>query len=122
MKKIHIEENDKPLTKEQVKILTKPSITKTAKVSCIFENIILVLNDYEPKCLYWENIEIIKTALKTLEIIKEKKVNINNFLYHITKDTDYKEYKRLSDIFRITIFSNQVLTQEEYDLLKKVLL
>ena len=65
---------------------------------------------------------IIRRELKTLKIIKEKKVNVNNFLYHITKDTDYKEYKRLSDLFKITVFNNQVLTQEEFDLLKEVLL
>ena len=66
--------------------------------------------------------EIIETALKALEIIKEKRVNVDVFLIRVKKDTDYKEYKRLCCLYKIMTFSEKELTQEEYDLLKEVLL
>lgn len=59
--------------------------------------------------------------LKVLEIIKEKKVNIDNFLYRIKEDTDYEEYKMLCETYIILIFSKKELTKEEFDLLKEVL-
>lgn len=58
---------------------------------------------------------------RALEIIKEKRVNVDNFLNHIKKDTDYKEYQRLCGLYKITVFSGKKLTQEEYDLLREVL-
>ena len=68
------------------------------------------------------NIKTIEKELKALEIIKKKKVNVDNFLNHIEKDTDYKEYKRLCGLYKIMVFSDKELTQEEYELLKEVLL
>lgn len=65
---------------------------------------------------------IIRRELKALEIIKEKKVNVDIFLDRITRDTDYKEYKRLVGLYKITIFSNKDLTKEEFELLKEELL
>ena len=59
--------------------------------------------------------------LKALEIIKEKRVNVDIFLNRIKRDTDYKEYKRLCGLYKITIFSGKELTQQEYELLKEVL-
>lgn len=59
--------------------------------------------------------------LKAFDIIKEKRVNVDNFLRHIEKDTDYKEYIRLCGLYKIMVFSDIKLTQEEYNLLKEVL-
>ena len=64
----------------------------------------------------------IEKSLKALKIIKNKRVNIDNFLNHITRNIDYKEYEKLHGLFRIMVFSNKKLTQEEYELLKEVLL
>lgn len=60
-------------------------------------------------------------AVRALEIIKEKRVNVDNFLNHIKKDTDYKEYQRLCGLYKIMVFSDKELTKEEYDLLKEIL-
>lgn len=68
-----------------------------------------------------EDVEIIEKELEALKIVKEKRVNVDNFLNHIEKDTDYKEYIRLYGLYKITVFSDKVLTREEYDLLKEVL-
>ena len=65
--------------------------------------------------------EDISKKLKALEIIKEKRVNVDYFIERIKKDTDYKEYKKLRGLYKITIFSRKNLTQEEFDLLKEIL-
>ena len=72
--------------------------------------------------MFREDIIIVKKALETLNIIKEKRVNVDNFLRHIEKDTDYKEYVRLCGLYKIMVFSDIKLTQGEYNLLKEVLI
>lgn len=59
------------------------------------------------------DIDIIETALKALEIIKEKKIDLD--LLKISDDLD--DYNFMCDMY----YKN-ILTHEEYDLLKKVLL
>ena len=57
--------------------------------------------------------DIIETALKVLEIIKEKKIDLD--LLKISDDLD--DYNFMCDMY----YKN-ILTQEEFDLLKEVLL
>lgn len=91
-----------------------------------FEIIETALKDYENLKLKHKSMQDAVLddfkKLKALEIIKEKQVNVDNFLRHIKKETDYKEYKRLCGLYKIMVFSDKDLTQEEYDLLKEVLL
>ena len=60
---------------------------------------------------YDENIEIVNKSLKALEIIKEKRVDVHLMFY-----------------YKLEIYNSEVpnpymkLTQEEFDLLKEVLL
>lgn len=70
------------------------------------------LNRPEDTIIKWTEIEIIEKSLKALEIIKEKLVNL-----FIVAHTDSKEAYNdmVSEHWR-------ELTQEEYDLLKEVLL
>lgn len=113
------------------------------------EDIILYLNANEPKGLYCKNIEIIKVALKrlenyegawhntnlkqifismedwkierkqlkALEIIKEKQVDIHNLIY----SQSLEEYNTFAMKYNQEL-CNTLLTQEEYELLKEVLL
>ena len=63
---------------------------------------------YSEKDLF-DNIE---KSLKAFEIIKEKKVNVHYLVY----SNDLKDYNE-----RTFILPNEILTQEEYDLLKEAL-
>ena len=82
------------------------------------EDIILYLNASEPKGLYFENIEIIKNALKAFEIIRkyprcslQRYIGFNEFFengYELTQ-----EHLFIHDI---------PCSVEEYELLKEVLL
>ena len=56
--------------------------------------------------------DIIETALKALEIIKEKMVNINTLIHHCLCLADYNKFQAQR---------KYELTQEEFDLLKEVL-
>ena len=56
--------------------------------------------------------DIVEKELKALEIIKEKEVNVY----------DFKEYESKYEYNKHTKEEFQELTQEEYDLLKEVLL
>ena len=68
--------------------------------------------------------------LKALEIIKENKVNVPSLITLFKSQTSYEDYEQLwdNDIrWQLTKnwdiqFSRKKLTQEEYDLLKEVLL
>lgn len=53
--------------------------------------------------------------LKAFEIIKEKRVNVNQFFKHCSNNDKWGYNKTVCD-------KKRQLTQEEYDLLKKVLL
>lgn len=55
--------------------------------------------------------DIVETALKALEIIKKKRVNVQALFYSSSCDDYNKHYNHYED-----------LTQEEYELLKDVLL
>lgn len=61
---------------------------------------------------YDENVEIVSKALKALEIIKEKEVDVQ-----LLEDS-----KNLNDYNWCVHTKNRALTQEEFDLLKEVLL
>ena len=70
---------------------------------------------------YCEEYETVKKSLKALEIIKKKKVQVSNLLFYLkTNACDdsvlswYNEY--------IVEFDERTLTEEEFDLLKEVLL
>lgn len=69
-----------------------------------------------------ESPEHLAKVKRAFDIIKEKRVNVDNFLNHIKKDTDYKEYKRLCGLYKIMVFSDKALTEEEYESVKEVLL
>ena len=58
--------------------------------------------------------------LKALEIIKEKRVNVELFIKH-SLGRDYNEFLNYENLFQIYKSSEKRLTQEEYDLLKEVL-
>ena len=58
-----------------------------------------------------KRLDIIETALKALEIIKEKEVNVFIFLHSGDLET-----------YNDVVEDNRKLTQEEYNLLKEVLL
>lgn len=81
----------------------------------------------------WQNrLEIVEKELKTLEIVKEKKVNVGNFIYWLKrKPRTYKDY--LQDYCQEQWYLHYKdnnddrckfykLTEEEYELLKEVLL
>lgn len=85
------------------------------------------LNNYYK--LLGENEETTK-KLKALKVIKEKKVNVPSLITLFKSQTSYEDYEQLwnNDIrWQLTKnwdiqFSRKKLTQEEYDLLKEVLL
>jgi len=67
------------------------------------------------------HLNIIETALKVLEIIKNKRVNIEDFLDYIEHDNpSYEEYA-YEWFGEYEYFPENQLTEEEYDLLKEVL-
>ena len=66
--------------------------------------------------IFDDDLETIEKELKALEIIKEKKMNVELLLLELTMYKDYEEYKD------IAYFNNRSLTRKEYDLLKEVLL
>lgn len=58
--------------------------------------------------------------LKALEIIKEKQVNVGNIIHDIEEHgLTYQEYLECYDYYQ---YGGTQLTQEEFDLLKEVLL
>jgi len=77
-----------------------------------------------------KDFDIIEKELKALEIIKDKKVNVPNLIALFKSQTSYEEYEQLwdNDIrWQLTKnwdiqFSRRKLTQEDWDLLKEVLL
>lgn len=81
-----------------------------------------ILEEYEKLMKEWQSghsvdfsqVRIkIEKSLRALEIIKNKEVCVS-YLFHCFKCYDLREYNDL--------YSNNKLTQEEYDLLKEVLL
>lgn len=72
-----------------------------------------------------EEYEIIETTLKALEIIKEKKVNVGDFVFYLTineVDGTTIPQEVIFDLCCGCSRFGEPLTQEEYDLLKEVLL
>lgn len=72
---------------------------------------------------YDADVEVVEKELKTLEIIKKKRINVDKLLFMI-KDLkmDYEKCKNSNKYeFYHTCGSKDYITQEEFDLLKKVL-
>lgn len=66
--------------------------------------------------LDWNNrVEIIEKELQALDIIKEKEINIHALLLHLKRFDSPSGYNAL-------IGAKYQITQEEYDLLKEMLL
>ncbi len=65
--------------------------------------------------------EEINKQLKAFEIIVKKEVNIEFWLSFNVGVMTYKEYTNLNKILVITSINKEVLTQEEFDLLKEIL-
>lgn len=102
------------------------------------EDIILYLNASEPKGLYCENIETIKQALlkaekehKALEIIKKKNVSVWGFRNrvfgyqkkqncNIAINDTYEYYLNNFGLYH-NGFDSELLTKEEFNLLREVL-
>ena len=66
---------------------------------------------------YSNEIETIRKSLKALEIIKEKRIDIESFYSSfIESDYDYNFYEK-----RYGTYGKYELTEEEFDLLKEIL-
>ena len=61
------------------------------------------------------NKSIIEKELKALEIIKNKEINVHALLLHLRRFDDPNGYN-------VLVGTNYQITQEEYDLLKEVVL
>ncbi len=75
------------------------------------------------KQCFYRYCDDIKKELKALEIIKEKKVNVGAFM-ECCLSLSYEEYIKQWGNWHKHIFKNisgEVLTQEEFNLLKEVL-
>ena len=89
------------------------------------------LNDIIPptfgKGTWYRCLKVIEKELKALEIIREKKVNVGEFLVLINKDTTYEQYeylyenrdKILGD--SLTTF-NAKLSKREFEVIKESIL
>lgn len=89
----------------------------------LYEN--LNCNDYFFRGDASEDCNLIETALKAFEIIKEKEVDIHNFKEVIIKQNwTYEQYLDEENAPNTSghQFAYKLLTQEEYDLLREVLL
>ena len=84
-----------------------------------FKDVLYILsavsnNEIDTNC---ETIKTIEKSLKALEIIKEKRIDIESFYTSfIEGDYDYGFYER-----RYGTYGKYCLTEEEFDLLKEVL-
>ena len=79
---------------------------------------------------YGKELSIIEKALKgskksdiqkAFEIIKKKRVNVGTLMFHIGNEDIYNPLEMYNDYIAYCLFGEQ-LTQQEYDLLKEVLL
>lgn len=68
--------------------------------------------------------EDVKKEHQALEIIKEKEANVGYLKYHFEKGNGgYREYKRVMNTSCLDYYpTSKMLTKEDYDLLKEVLL
>lgn len=79
-------------------------------------------NDYFFREDASEDCNLIETALKVLEIIKKKRVNVH-ILQECSNLEEYNEYSSMNwDDQKETEYYNELLTSEEYDLLREKLL
>ena len=72
----------------------------------------------------YEDFEIIEKALKALEIIKEKGLSLNE-LWYIERNEPWSVYiEKMREVYfdDECVVENKLKTQEEYGLLKEVLL
>ena len=87
----------------------------------IIENALKELEFYQKRDKTFKNdVNKLVKKLKALEIIKEKKVDLTNLLFIYEHEPQYglKVYNNSVNKYR----GEKELTQEEYDLLKEVLL
>ena len=71
---------------------------------------------------YEKQRNIVKTALKALEIIKEKRVNVDELWFIFQCEKTHEQYDGLFEYNDVYTYVPKVqLTREEYDLLKEVL-
>ena len=85
-----------------------------------FDIIETALKDYERRLKLakeYEDVNKVGKRLKALEIIKEKKVNVN--LLFISEDVNQYNFYINANVFQ---WETRTLTKEEYDFLKEVLL
>lgn len=74
----------------------------------------------DPRLFFEELLDIIEKDLKALEIIKEKRINVRAFLKCCHREDGLTIYNNQCDDRQEK--ESKELTQEEYDLLKEVLL
>lgn len=88
------------------------------KIKKMYEYFVKNYRDLEPKLMICEkeDFDIIEKELKALEIIKNKRVDVNDLLLFVNRKA-YNDYVVACDDNKL-----RVLTKKEYDLLKEVLL
>ena len=126
------EEMTKSFSKQQDEIIVNYLYEKykDTKVSVVwvlskpdFEKFLLeMLPKWKEPKQYVDELKLVEKSLKTLEIIKEKRVNVGTFI-HLTKilKKDYEQCKLNNDIVFYNICDCEFLTEEEFNLLKEVL-
>lgn len=70
------------------------------------------LGDYKNHC---KDLDIIEKELKALEIIKNKEINVHALFLHL------KRFDK-PDGYNVLVGTKYQITQEEYDILKEVML
>lgn len=101
-----------------------PELRNKEWLKDLFEKPSLIIADATPleiKPIYSEQDQ---KKLKALEIIKEKEVNVSYLEYHFERGNGgYGEYVRTMDAPYLDYYpSSKILTKEEFNLLKEVLL
>lgn len=91
--------------------------TQDIKMSDGLETLYLYRNDF-----FSNDFSIIEQELKALEIIREKNVQVDTLLYMIQISTKPREDYNINAEFWLGDREIKQLTQEEYELLKEVLL
>ena len=84
-------------------------MTKGLEALKHFENELIQNGNYD-----FKDIDTIEKELKALEIIKEKRIDVNYLIYLLEENLEENYKKEL-------ILNDFDLTQEEYNLLKEVL-
>ena len=97
-----------------IKLLNiEKELKRLTKIDCLFEEIGIDENDL---CVWFELQKQDGKKVKALEIVKNKKVN----MFGLFETIKYENPSSYNDSIKCPV--NYELTQEEYDLLKEVLL